>query len=119
MCYVQNHQSNGKRISSNPRSGGGLAQLPSRLPVGLQGGRTGKLQPEPHHGLPGRVCLAGTCIRPQGALRGTGAEENPQNGRWQPPDASSTRAQSRERGKINCMHLEALRMFSKFYEIDK
>lgn len=49
IYILQDHQSVRERVCGRVRAWRRLSQLPSRVPVGLQSGRTGRLQSELHN----------------------------------------------------------------------
>jgi len=58
-----------------------MAQLPPRVPVGLQGGRAGKLPVKLQHGVHRRVRPARSGVQPEDGQRQSGGEEVAQDGR--------------------------------------
>lgn len=54
-----------------------MAQLPSRVPVGLQSGRAGQLSAEPQHGVHRRVRAARAGVQPEDGQRRHGGETGP------------------------------------------
>jgi len=59
----------------------GVAQLPSRVPVGLQGGRAGQLPVKLQHGVHRRVRPARSGVQPEDCQRQSGGEAVTEDGR--------------------------------------
>lgn len=76
----------------------GLAQLPSHLPVGLQGVGAGR-QVQRHHSLNRHAGVAGAGVRPEDGLGVHHREQVQEDGRRQPPQVRAPRG-AEERGQI-------------------
>lgn len=80
-CVLQEHHAHGERDGGPAGVRRGMAQLPSRVPVGLQGGRVGQLPVELQHGVHRRVRPARAGVQPEDGQRQPGGETVPQDGR--------------------------------------
>lgn len=58
-----------------------MAQLPSRVPLGLQSGRVGQLPAEPEHGFYRLVRATGAGVQPEDCEREPGGKAVPEDGR--------------------------------------
>lgn len=78
---LQEHHAHGKRDGGLAGVRRRMAQLPPRVPVGLQGGRIGQLPVELQHGVYRRLRSARTGVQPEDGQRQPGGETFPQDGR--------------------------------------
>jgi len=77
----QEHHADGEPDGGAAGVWRGMAQLPSRVPVGLQGSRAGQLPAELQHGVHRRVRASRAGVRPEDGRPASGGQAVPEDGR--------------------------------------